>query len=726
MSVKDIKISKYKNIFDTQGVETSVYDFLEGVQKGTWQDEVLSLRTITDPKKFDEEKKKCSAVTISGSFVTRKNNDIRKHSGFIAIDIDNVENPETTKKVVKDDPYLYSAFTSISGKGLCLVFKIDGNKHLEAFEGLADYLYNKYGLISDQSCKNVARARFVSFDPYIIINEEALQFKIYLKKERKRKVDKIVFVESDFDEIINSFVSRSINICEDYKEWVSICFSIISEFGDSQKGREYFHALSAQSSKYDYKNCEDQYNSCLKNHSDGKKMVSTINSIYWHAKQNGIETYSKETKDIIRAAASKHKNGIGVDQIVYELQEYEDIDPEYSYDIVNQVISKNIKHSSDNIVDDIHSFLKPYQLRRNLITRNIEWNGKVLDDIALNSIYLDCKSSFKEATKDLVGSMIFSNRTDEYNPILEFLKIREGDPDLEKTPNLNKLLDCIETDTPNYRKWVTKWLVSILASAHGDYSPLLLVFSGSRQGSGKTHFFRYLLPSKLRYLFAESKMDNGKDDEILMTKKLIILDDEYGGKSKREEKHLKNITSKEFINVREPYGRISVDLRRLAVFCGTSNDHQILSDPTGNRRVLPINILGLNHQLYNDCDKEELMHELNYLYKSGYDFTVLKDEIKELNEGSEMFNVSAPEEELLALYMSPARSELLGEWMTATEIIKKLTEGTKYVFSNVRMGLVLNKFGYTRKRIRRGGSVVTAYLVELNSTPGADQDPAPF
>ena len=56
-------------------------------------------------------------------------------------------------------------------------------------------------------------------------------------------------------------------------------------------------------------------------------------------------------------------------------------------------------------------------------------------------------------------------------------------------------------------------------------------------------------------------MDNGKDDEILMTKKLIILDDEYGGKSKREEKKLKEITAKEFINVREPYGRVSVDLR---------------------------------------------------------------------------------------------------------------------------------------------------------------------
>ena len=60
----------------------------------------------------------------------------------------------------------------------------------------------------------------------------------------------------------------------------------------------------------------------------------------------------------------------------------------------------------------------------------------------------------------------------------------------------------------------------------------MLVLAGETQGTGKTHFFRYLLPNKLQNLYAESKMDNGKDDEILMTKKWIIVDDEMGGKSK--------------------------------------------------------------------------------------------------------------------------------------------------------------------------------------------------
>src|ERR1051325_4768344 len=133
-------------------------------------------------------------------------------------------------------------------------------------------------------------------------------------------------------------------------------------------------------------------------------------------------------------------------------------------------------------------------------------------------------------------------------------------------------------------------------------------------------------------------MDAGKDDEILMTRKWIILDDEYGGKSKREYTKQKKVTSKEWVNVREPYGRVSVDLRRLAMFAGTSNDLQIIFDPTGNRRVLVIHITEeINRELYNGCDKELLLHELNALYKSGYDYTVLREEIEQLNQNTDEF-----------------------------------------------------------------------------------------
>ena len=116
--------------------------------------------------------------------------------------------------------------------------------------------------------------------------------------------------------------------------------------------------------------------------------------------------------------------------------------------------------------------------------------------------------------------------------------------DNDNWPNVRKLMSSVITNQEHAEYFILTWLLSVVASAYGNKSELVLVFCGEKQGTGKTHWFRYLLPKKIRYLYAESKMDAGKDDEILMTKKIIILDDEYGGKSKREEKRLKEITSK--------------------------------------------------------------------------------------------------------------------------------------------------------------------------------------
>jgi len=239
----------------------------------------------------------------------------------------------------------------------------------------------------------------------------------------------------------------------------------------------------------------------------------------------------------------------------------------------------------------------------------------------------------------------------------------------------------------------------------------VLIFSGEKQGTGKTHWFRYLLPKELRFLFAESKMDAGKDDEILMTKKLLILDDEYGGKSKKEEKRLKELTSKEFINVREPYGRVSVDLRRLAVFCGTSNETQILSDPTGNRRQIPIHILDIDHELYNQCDKAELWRELYAMYLAGESYTVLKEEIALLNQSTDSFKHSTPEEDLIHKKLDIG-DRAFGEWMSLTDIQQYLMVETKFNYLNTqRIGSILTSLGYQQERKMRGNSKVRMYFV---------------
>ena len=703
-------ISHYNSIYTKQADDVELTSFLEGVRTGKWQDIVLQVRATPDKAERDKLKKSAPLVTVSGQFSDRKDDALKEHSGFIAIDIDNIDNPEEAKKLVQADSYIYSAFTSISGHGLCLIVKIDGTRHADAFNGIASYLYQTYQLIVDQSGKNVSRARFISYDPWIHINTKAILFKKYLAKPKERKLAKVAVIKTDFDAMIAEMDRKGLNLCEDYSEWIQIAYALVSEFGEG--GRDYFHTLSSHSSKYNSDDCNAQYTACLKNHSESKGKRSTIATIYYHAKQNGIQAYSEQTKEILRAASSQRAAGLGPDAIVKSLQA-SGISPEQSEIVVNEIVAKDIKFKSENVSADIAAFIKTFDLKKNVVTRKIELNGRAIDDSDINSIFLDCKAIFKESTKDLVTSIIFSNRIETYNPLHEFFEEEIITDDL--CPNLTHLLNSVITDTPDADKWICKWLVSAVASAYGHHSPLVLIFSGEKQGTGKTHWFRYLLPKQLRYLYAESKMDAGKDDEILMCMKLMIMDDEYGGKSKKEEKRLKELTSKEFINVREPYGRVSVDLRRLAVFCGTSNETQILNDPTGNRRQLPIHILDINQDEYNKCDKVGLWRELYAMYLAGWDYTILREDIIALNESTMTFKHSTPEEDLIHKKLMPGSATTYGEWMSLTDIQQGLMVDTKFNYLNIqRIGSILTALGYEKDRKRKGSSIVTMYYVSRN------------
>ena len=152
-------------------------------------------------------------------------------------------------------------------------------------------------------------------------------------------------------------------------------------------------------------------------------------------------------------------------------------------------------------------------------------------------------------------------------------------------------------------------------------------------------------------------------------------------------------------------------MRRLSVFCGTSNETQILNDPTGNRRIIPIHINGIDHDLYNQCDKEQLWHEIYSLYKAGFDYSILKHEIDKLNENTESFKQSSIEEELIYDRISPG-SEMNGEWMSITAIIQYLISDSKInTLSNQKVGIILKKLNYESKRMKKDGAVITVYLV---------------
>ena len=365
-----------------------------------------------------------------------------------------------------------------------------------------------------------------------------------------------------------------------------------------------------------------------------------------------------------------------------------------------------------NIVLDIKKYIKyNYDLKRNSVSRNLELDGEPINDTMLNSIFVSIRTEEKKATKDLVFSIIFSDFIPTYNPFFDFFeKHKQSKP----VGNIDKLILSIDTDTKNYGLFIKKWLVAIIGSIHGYHSPLMLVLTGS-QNTGKTHWFRYLLPPELLKYYAESQLDLAKDDEILMTKKLIIMDDEMGGKNKTESKKLKYITSKQTFSIRSPYGRVSEDLIRLAVLCGTSNDEELLNDPTGNRRLLPILVKGINREIYNSINKDELFYECYLLYKSGYLADLNNDEIGLLNDSTHNFKQASPEEELISKYYSHPSEGGYSVERTNSEILSYIQLASQLRLSQTKLGLVLKQMGFEQNHKKVNGTTIRIYKVVENN-----------
>jgi predicted P-loop ATPase len=632
----DPNISYFNNIAHTKkGMSLTFSDFLEKIKDGFWQDQVLKYRN----EKTQESKKALPYVTISGLFKERNSSLLTQHSGFIAIDIDGLKDINFVREQICCDNNFYATFVSCGGSGLCAIAKINPKLHLESFNYLSKYLYTKYNIIEvDEKCKDVSRARFVSYDPDLYINKDAIEVQVKAYAKDKKEATSYVFVESEFTNVIQNIIDQKVDVTSDYGDWINIGFALAGKFGEN--GRSYFHALSSLNADYNQNKTDQKYSHLIRTKKDPTVPIDFI--------------YNLAKKENIKVEAIDEKN------------------------IINQLklfIQKN------------------YNMKRNDISRNIEIDDKPITDIDLNSIFINCKTFIDKANKELVKSVIFSDFTKTYNPFHVFLLTNIK---IKGTGNIDKLISTITTDTQNHDLFIKKWLTSLMASINGKHSPLVLVLVGG-QNTGKTEWFRRLLPDELKSYYAEDKLDQGKDSDILMTKKLIIMDDEMGGKSKAEAKMLNRLTSSQTFSIREPYGVVSVDLNRLAMLCGTTNIEGLLSDPTGNRRILPVKVLSIDHQLYNSIDKKALFMEMYHLYNSGYNHNLSGDDIQILNASTDEFKAVSQEEDMILKYFEIPTNVNESEFFSSTEILSYIKVRSQITLSPVMIGLRMKSIGFNRR-----------------------------
>ncbi|MEP0133359.1 MAG: VapE domain-containing protein [Eudoraea sp.] len=732
LDLNNIRINFFKNIHSSSvNEELFLLEYLDNIKEGFWQDIVLDIR------RGKMSKKNAPGVTISGVFKeARKDENLKKHSSIIAIDIDKLDNPqldfERIVKKLKADKYCFAVHNSIGGFGLVLYVKIDPLRHRDSYFAIEKYLAENYKIITDSTCQNESRLRFVSYDPGLFLNKESALWEKYLAQEKlpPKVSHPIAFHKDDIDYIMTQINERGINMADEYLDWVKLGFAIASEYGES--GRDYFHVISGQSTKYNSKDCDKQYDNSIRSYSPshGVRGGITIATFFWYCQQFQIDIKTPKTIEIENLGFDYMKNSISKKggamstELIQEAQIYLEnehgITKERSKSILEKINIKNITKSNKR-TNDLENFLRKYDLKHNEVTSRVELKGVAITDRDINTIYVDAmKVLGYDISKAKIYDFINSKFVQSFNPFNDFF---EEHKHLKADGNFSELLECFyyekpkiplnemsqdERDSDYLEVFMERWLVGMISAMHGTYSLLILVLNGP-QGSGKSKFFRGLLPEKLSPYYAESKLDSGKDDEILMTNSILIMDDEFSGKSKGEAKKLKEISSREFFTIRKPYGRTSEKLRRYAVLCGTSNDEKILNDPTGNRRLIPVNVKKIDIKRFEAINKNELFMELYRLWlQLGDGWMLKKEEIDYLNKATWKNEQPSYEEEMIMKYFEPAENEQEATLLTASDIKNKIETGSKEKIYVNKLGASLKKLGF--KQIRKTSK--RCYLVK--------------
>lgn len=716
-------INIFKDAYNTDPIETmSIDTFLDGIKLGRWKEQVETVRTCTDKESRDNAKRSVPSVTVSGTFTKRRQSDMIAHSGFICIDVD----VQFDRSTLCRDPYTYALFDSVSQQGVAIIVRINPDKHSESFDYLQRHYYENYGLVIDPLPRNVVSLRFVSYDPHLYINPTSRVSKSITPKPKPIKSIPVVYTGDQISQLVRDAVDRGVNIAESYEDYLNLSFALADELGES--GRSHFHSLASLSAKYSSEQADRQYTIALKREGNGRRV--TIGTFYHMLKQAGV-TLPKADNTVITLAATAKKSGADTNQIAELIVTETGASQVSAQRMAKSVVERSditlgtIASDPEHLIESLMIFLRTkYPLKRNLLTYKIEKSrsGDPIQEEQINDIYLTARAAFNtpNVTKDLIQSIIFSSHTPSYHPINDFI---DRNLFVKPTGVIDRLISCVRTSTPHAPVWIRKWLIGIQAAIDGHPVRSMLVFTGP-QYNGKTEFFRRLLPSELRGYYAESKLDRGKDDELLMCQKLIVMDDEMGGKSKQDEKRLKELTSKETFSLRAPYRKDNMDYKRLAILCGTSNPTEIITDPTGNTRILPVKVDSIDFDAINAIDRTELFMEAYHAYTSGESWLLTREEVALLNTVSDDFSSISYEKELILQFFSPFHGEGHCDWFTATEIKNEIEINTKQQIRNMgRFGIELRKLLGEPKSRKKGNNVVKCYpVIKTGSNQGLSTD----
>jgi hypothetical protein len=284
---------------------SDIYQIIKGPLLEAQTRKCRSAISKKDLRKF---KNQLPFITPSGVFSRRQSEALITFSGYVAIDIDDLELSsvsEVRKKLIayKKIPTAL-LFISPSGKGLKWIVPMP--KGLEStracYESISALIAKDLNIKVDLQGGDVARACFLCRDPDAYFNSHVKPHTYSLPKTNHsddfvgvtaKKKDGSIDNKSETESLLNQILMSGQCITNDYQDWLSLGLALVDLLGEN--GRKFYHDLSFCSQKYDHQECDKKYSELQKN-TKGKHGIGTI---YELAKRNNLHLQPKDLNNTV-------------------------------------------------------------------------------------------------------------------------------------------------------------------------------------------------------------------------------------------------------------------------------------------------------------------------------------------------------------------------------------------------------------------------------------------
>lgn len=358
-------------------------------------------------------------------------------------------------------------------------------------------------------------------------------------------------------------------------------------------------------------------------------------------------------------------------------------------------------------------------------TKNYD-NPVTFDDISLHLIEEGITVSDNILRKILRSP----NQVQTFNPLAEYFESLKGK--YRGVSHIDLLMSHLRVrEYPGKRKgyhqermyrYMKKWFVATAACALGIHpNDVAMGLVHSEEGIGKTYFFNFLVPEKLRNLVADPKEDGKWNMEESFARNFLVYFDELFGITRRNTEEFKKVMSASEIDVylpREPY---PIRRNRIASACFSSNKIPekggFLTSAMGYRRWLIFELESIDQDYSKKIDVNQMWAEALLLIDQDFDYVWTLTDWEEFKEHNTRYMEETTSMKYVKMYFEiPVNGE--GQWLQPREILnmlvatRKVPREDQHKISEVKIGEALTANSYARKSIRRPDGVRSCYYVK--------------